>query len=40
MQSFYGVAICQNLGRFHAMKKRIGTVFLHCSGIENCEVRD
>ena len=27
MQSFYGVAICQNLGRFHAMKKRIGTVF-------------
>ena len=33
MQNYYGMAIRQNPGQLHEMKKSIGAVLWHCSDI-------
>ena len=35
MQNYYGMAIRQNAGQLHEMKKVIGAVLWHCSDIQN-----
>ena len=39
MQNYYGMAIRQNPGQLHEMKKGIGAVLWHCSDIQDLEVR-